>query len=77
LYLEGANLFVADSIWSGDEMAKISIGKDEYERVLEIAERAAKRTNSRVVVAVDRLNLQESPSDKRSPVNDPDSVAFS
>ena len=40
-------------------MAKVSIRKDDYDRVIEIAERAAKRTNSKVVVAFDRLDLQE------------------
>ena len=41
-------------------MAKVSIRKEDYERVLEIAERTAKRTNTRVVVAMDRLDLKES-----------------
>ena len=45
-------------------MAKVSIRKDDYDRVLEIAERAAKRTNSRVVVATDRLDFQE-PAERR------------
>lgn len=59
-------------------MAKVSIRKDDYERVLEIAERAAKRTNSRVVVAMDRVDLQEAPEANRSATDaQPAGVKFS
>ena len=40
-------------------MAKVAIRKDELELVVEIAKRAARRTNSVVVVAEDRLDLVE------------------
>ncbi|WP_143106011.1 hypothetical protein [Bradyrhizobium sp. Gha] len=55
-------------------MAKVSIRKDDYERVLEIAERAAKRTNSRVVVATDRLDLHE-PAERDRFTRDDEGVA--
>jgi hypothetical protein len=80
LYREGANLFGTDSIGRpGMKMAKVSIGKDEYQRVLEIAERAAKRTNSRVVVAADRLDLTESTNNNKrtSTFGDQEAVTFS
>jgi len=48
-------------------MAKVSIRKDDYERVMEIAARAAKRSNSVVVVAKDRVEVQE-PDDASRPV---------
>jgi hypothetical protein len=41
-------------------MAKVSIRKEELDRVLQVAERTAKRTNERVVVALDRVELQDS-----------------
>ncbi len=40
-------------------MAKVTIRKDELDLVLETARRAAKRTNSVVVVAEDRVDLTE------------------
>jgi hypothetical protein len=38
-------------------MAKVTVRKDELDLVVETARRAAKRTNSVVVVAEDRLDL--------------------
>ncbi len=38
-------------------MAKVKVRKDELDLVVETAKRAAKRTNSVVVVAEDRLDL--------------------
>jgi hypothetical protein len=59
-------------------MAKVSIRKDEYERVLEIAERAARRTNSRVVVAMDRVDVQEAPEvDRLATYAQPAAAKFS
>jgi hypothetical protein len=40
-------------------MAKVSILKEDLDRVLQVAERTAKRTNERVVVAHDRVDLRE------------------
>ena len=40
-------------------MAKVSIRKEDLARVLQIAERTAKRTNEKVVVAHDRVELQD------------------
>ncbi len=39
-------------------MAKVAIRKEDLERVLQVAERTAKRTNERVTVAHDRVELQ-------------------
>jgi hypothetical protein len=39
-------------------MAKVSILKEDLDRVLQVAERTAKRTNERVVVAHDRVDLR-------------------
>jgi hypothetical protein len=39
-------------------MAKVAILKEDLERVLQVAERTAKRTNERVVVAHDRVDLR-------------------
>jgi hypothetical protein len=38
-------------------MAKVTIRKDELDLLVETAKRAAKRTNSVVIVAEDRLDL--------------------
>jgi hypothetical protein len=46
------------------EMAKVSIRKEDLARVLKIAERTAKRTNERVVVAHDRVELQDEGEDR-------------
>ncbi|MCK1651805.1 hypothetical protein IVA88_10195 [Bradyrhizobium sp. 149] len=51
-------------------MAKVSIRKEDYERILEVAERAARRTNSRVVVAMDRVDLEEPSETTRPDAND-------
>lgn len=40
-------------------MAKVTIRKDELDLVLETARRAAKRTNSVVVIAEDRVDLTD------------------
>jgi len=40
-------------------MAKVSIRKEDLDRVLQVAERTAKRTNERVIVAHDRVDLLE------------------
>jgi hypothetical protein len=45
-------------------MAKVSIRKEDLARVLQIAERTAKRTNEKVVVAHDRVELQDDAGDK-------------
>jgi hypothetical protein len=47
-------------------MAKVSIRKEDLARVLQVAERTAKRTNERVVVAHDRVELQDDGGDKES-----------
>lgn len=39
-------------------MPKVSIRREDLARILQIAERTAKRTNERVVVAHDRVELQ-------------------
>ncbi|WP_271593779.1 hypothetical protein [Bradyrhizobium sp. CCBAU 65884] len=40
-------------------MAKVTIRKEELERVRQVAERTARRTNERVIVAHDRVELQD------------------
>lgn len=40
-------------------MAKVTIRKEDLERVRLVAERTAKRTNERVVIAHDRVELQD------------------
>jgi hypothetical protein len=40
-------------------MAKVSIRKEDLDRVVQVAKRTAKRTNERVVVAHDRVELQD------------------
>jgi hypothetical protein len=50
-------------------MAKVSIRKDELDRVLQIAERTARRTNERVVVAHERVELQDEQA-RRLPSNE-------
>jgi hypothetical protein len=53
------------------QMAKVAIRKDELDLVVEIATRAAKRTNSIVVIAEDRLDLVEDQnSQKQAPPKD-------
>ena len=47
------------------KMAKVSIRKEDLARVLQIAERTARRTNERVVVAHDRVELQGDVEDIR------------
>jgi len=44
-------------------MAKVSIRKEDLERVRVIAERTAKRVNERVVIAHDRVDLQDDEQD--------------
>ncbi|MBU6462551.1 MAG: hypothetical protein KGK01_00365 [Bradyrhizobium sp.] len=45
-------------------MAKVAIRKEELELLVETAKRAAKRTNSVVVVAEDRLDLTDGGSSR-------------
>jgi hypothetical protein len=40
-------------------MAKVTIRKDELDLILETARRAAKRTNAVVVIAEDRVDLED------------------
>jgi hypothetical protein len=57
-------------------MAKVTIRKDELDLVLETARRAAKRTNSVVVVAEDRLDLTEETGCRVEAPRDRKSVLF-
>lgn len=51
-------------------MAKVSILKEDLDRVLQVAERTAKRTNERVVVVHDRVDLRSQVVDAdRQPVS--------
>jgi hypothetical protein len=58
-------------------MAKVTIRKDELDLVLETARRAAKRTNSVVVVAEDRLDLTEETDCRAETPRDGKPVLFS
>lgn len=48
------------------EMAKVAIRKEDLDRVVQVAERTAKRTNERVIVAHDRVDLQENDTPLRA-----------
>lgn len=39
-------------------MAKVTIRKEDLERVRQVAERTARRTHERVIIAHDRVELQ-------------------
>jgi hypothetical protein len=56
-------------------MAKVSIRKEDLARVLQIAERTAKRTNERVVIAHDRVELQKD-AEEQPRVHDTGGVNF-
>jgi hypothetical protein len=43
----------------GGKVAKVTIRKEDLERVRQVAERTARRTNERVIVAHDRVHLQD------------------
>lgn len=47
-------------------MAKVAIRKEDLDRVVQVAERTAKRTNERVIVAHDRVDLQENDTPLRA-----------
>ena len=40
-------------------MAKVTIRKEDLERVRQVAERTARRTHERVIIAHDRVDLQD------------------
>lgn len=40
-------------------MAKVTIRKEDLERVRRVAERTARRTHERVIIAHDRVELQD------------------
>lgn len=48
-------------------MAKVAIRKEDLDRVVQVAERTAKRTNERVVVAHERVDLQDGEEGVRAP----------
>jgi hypothetical protein len=59
-------------------MAKVLIRKEELDRLLQVAERTAKRTNERVVVAHDRVDLRSEDLDpeQQSVSQTPPSLKF-
>jgi hypothetical protein len=60
-------------------MARVAIRKEDLDRVVQVAQRTAKRTNERVIVAHERVDIQDSDEDKigcRGPDNDQEMVNF-
>lgn len=50
-------------------MARVTVRKDDLDRVVETAKRAAKRTNSVVVVREERLDVSNDEPDEILPPN--------